>query len=145
GISQRRSAALSLAAPIAVVSLVARPVQTQGRKPQPRTAWGDPDLQGVWNFATLTPLERPRELGEKEGLTEKEAAEFEKETLKERLATLSTGDREWWDPGTKVMTGRRTSLIVEPRNGRVPPLTPQARQRADERAAARRGRGADDS
>ena len=111
----------------------------------PKTPWGDPDLQGVWNFATLTPLERPKELAEKEVLTDQEAADFEKLTLQQRLSTLSTGDREWWDPGTKVMNTRRTSLVVDPSDGRVPPLTPEAQQRAAARAAARRGRGPADS
>src|SRR5262245_36599156 len=54
----------------------------------PRTAWGDPDLEGTWNFATLTPLERPGELTGKETLTNEEAAAFEQKTLKERTATL---------------------------------------------------------
>jgi hypothetical protein len=111
----------------------------------PRTAWGDPDLQGVWNFATLTPLERPRELAEKEVLTDQEAADFEKLTLQQRAATLSTGDREWWDPGSKVMKTRRTSLIVDPPDGRVPALTTEAQKRAAARTAARRGRGPADS
>jgi len=111
----------------------------------PRTPWGDPDLQGTWNFATLTPLERPSGLAGKETLTAEEAAEFEKETLKERLATLSTGDREWWDPGTKVMKARRTSLVVDPPDGRIPAITPEARKRAAARADARRGHGPADT
>jgi hypothetical protein len=109
------------------------------------TAWGDPDLQGTWNFANLTPLERPSELAGKESLTDTEASEFEKQTLKERAATLSTGDREWWDPGSKVMKTRRTSLIVDPPDGKVPPLTPEGRKRAATRADARRGHGPADS
>jgi hypothetical protein len=110
-----------------------------------RTAWGDPDLQGVWNFATLTPLERPTKLTGKEVLTDEEAAEFKKQTLEERSSTLSTGDREWWDPGTKVMNAKRTSLIVDPPDGKVPPLTPEARKRAAARQEARRGHGPADS
>src|SRR5712692_3452312 len=47
----------------------------------PRTAWGEPDLQGIWDFATITPLERPKELAGKEVLTEEEAAEFERQSL----------------------------------------------------------------
>jgi hypothetical protein len=90
-------------------------------------------------------LERPSELREKEVLTNQEAAEFEKLTLQERYAALSTADREWWDPGTKVMNTRRTSLIVDPRDGRVPRSTQEAQQRAVARADARRGRGSADS
>ncbi len=150
-----------LAAAIAVVSLAPVSLVSQTRRTAPattssatrtatpwappRTPWGDPDLQGVWNFATLTPLERPTELAAKEVLTDQEAAAFEQLTIQQRMATLSTGDREWWDPGTKVMNTRRTSLIVDPHDGRVPPVTPEAQKRAAARAAARRGRGAADS
>jgi hypothetical protein len=132
---------------IAIFLLASVQVGTQTATPwtPPHTAWGDPDLQGVWNFATLTPLERPRELAGKEVLTVEEVAEFEKLTLQERYATLSTGDREWWDPGTKVMNTRRTSLIVDPRDGQVPAITPEAQKRAAARADARRGRGPADS
>ncbi len=120
--------------------------QTAGKAwTPPHTAWGDPDLQGTWNFANLTPLERPGELAGKDVLTAEEAAAFEKQTLKERAATLSTGDREWWDSGSKIMKSRRTSLVVDPPDGRVPPLTPEARKRAAGRADARRGRGPADS
>jgi len=111
----------------------------------PHTPWGDPDLQGTWNFANLTPLERPSELAGKETLNDSEASEFIKKTLQERTATLSTGDREWWDPGTKVMRLKRTALVIDPPDGRVPALTPDARKRAAARADARRGRGPADS
>ncbi len=135
---------------IAFASLVALPVgvdaQTTGKAwTPPHTAWGDPDLQGTWNFANLTPLERPSELAGKDILTAEEAAAFEKQTLQERAATLSTGDREWWDSGSKIMKSRRTSLVVDPPDGRVPPLTPEARKRAAARADARRGHGPADS
>ena len=135
---------------IALASLGPLPVrvdaQTAGKAwTPPHTAWGDPDLQGTWNFANLTPLERPSELAGKDILTAEEASAFEKQTLKERAATLSTGDREWWDSGSKIMKSRRTSLVVDPPDGRVPPLTPEARQRAAARADARRGHGPADS
>jgi len=131
---------------IAISSLA--PIALEGQAQTwrlPHTAWGDPDLQGTWNFANLTPLERPKELSGKDVLTEQEAAAFEEQTLKERTATLSTGDREWWDSGSKVMKARRTSLITDPADGRLPPLTPEARQRAAARAESRRGRGPADS
>jgi hypothetical protein len=78
-------------------------------------------------------------------LTDVEAAEFEKVTIQQRNATLSTGDREWWDPGTKLMNAKRTALVVDPRDGRVPPLTPEAQKRAAARANERRGHGPADS
>src|SRR5262245_26455625 len=53
----------------------------------PRTAWGDPDLQGVWNYATMTPLERSRELGEKAVFTVEEAAAFERQVLNRQAVT----------------------------------------------------------
>lgn len=99
-----------------------------------RTPWGEPDLQGVWNYSTITPLERPRNLAGKQVLTEEEAAKLEVDTARRRV-----NDRYWWDRGTKVVEDRRTSLIVDPPNGRVPPLTPEGRQRA----AAGRVQGTD--
>src|SRR5688500_1021274 len=78
-------------------------------KPQLRTPWGDPDLQGVWTGSTLTPLERPASLAGKEFLTESEAAAMEKRASERRLleAPPSTGDpgtynQIWFDPSTAV-------------------------------------------
>jgi hypothetical protein len=119
----------------------------------PRTADGQPDLQGIWTNATLTPLERPAELAGKAFFSEVEAAEYEKRA-RERThadrrgataeADLATGYNDvWWDRGTKVVSTRRTSLIVDPPDGRIPPLTPDAQHRAAARAEARRLRPAD--
>src|SRR5689334_17267797 len=114
----------------------------------PRTPWGKPDLQGVWNYATITPLERPNELAGKQVLTEQEAAAFEKQTLERRNPDRRDGgaaadvgrayNRFWWDYGTKVVGTKRTSLIVDPPNGKIPPLTAEARKRVDARAAVLR-------
>ncbi len=102
-----------------------------------QTAWGDPDLQGIWSYATITPLQRPEGLAEREFLTAEEVSEQnQRESIRassERRAEL-TPDRDlalaynqfWWDRGTS--TGR-TSLIVDPPNGRLPPLTPEAERR----------------
>src|SRR5437867_6311302 len=119
-------------------------VKTSRAKASPRTSWGAPDVQGVWNYATLTPLERPSELTGKEVLTDAEAAEFEKQTLQRRNPDRRDGgaaadvgrayNQFWWDYGTKVVGTNRTSLIVDPPDGRVPPLTPEAKERADARA-----------
>src|SRR5712691_10356249 len=114
-----------------------------------RTPWGAPDLQGTWDFRTVTPMERPPELAGKATLTEKEAAEYEKRMVEQRNADKrhdttrrrtvnGTADTEdvalayndfWWDRGTKVIGTRRTSLIVDPPDGRIPPLTPDAQKR----------------
>jgi hypothetical protein len=112
---------------------------------QPRTAWGDPDLQGTWNYATLTPLERPKEFEGKDVLTAEEVAEFERRTGQQRARNNATAGPDWWDLGSGIMRDRRTSLILDPPNGRIPPLTPDAQKRAAARADARRARGAADS
>jgi hypothetical protein len=111
----------------------------------PRTPWGDPDLQGVWNYATMTSLERPRELATKETLTPEEAEAFELQTRQRRDNTNNTAGPDWWDGGTNVLVDRRTSLIVDPANGRVPLLTPEAQRKAAARAQARRDRGPADA
>ena len=114
---------------------------------QPRTPWGHPDLQGVWDYATITPMERPSELAGKEVLTEQEAAEFEKRTLSTRDADRRDGGAQadvgraynqfWWDYGSKVIGTRRTSLIVEPADGRIPPMTAEGKRLTAERAVVR--------
>src|SRR3954453_20007800 len=120
-------------------------------KPTPagaRTPWGDPDLQGVWDFRTTTPLERPAELAGKETLTEAEAAEYAAKTVKARnrdtnVPEGNVGDYNnfWYDYGNKVVGTRRTALITDPKDGKIPPLTPEAQKKADALAAARKGTG----
>ena len=120
-----------------------------------RTAWGAPDLQGVWDFRTITPLERPRELADKAVLTAEEAAAFEKRTLEAQNKDLRADEigarrdvanaynQFWWDYGDALTEDRRTSLVVDPANGRIPrkprERTGGARTPA-ERAAAVRAR-----
>jgi hypothetical protein len=114
-----------------------------------RTPWGDPDLSGVWDFRTLTPLERPSEFAGKEFFSDEDAAKYEDETVrsldKDRRTTDGlTAEQDvrnaynqfWWDYGTKLTSDRRTSLIVDPPDGRIPPRTPEAQKRFDARAAA---------
>ena len=107
-----------------------------------RTAWGDPDLRGVWHLATYTPLQRPAELGEKAFYTEEEALNVFKERV-ERDAEVDprTVHYDWKEYGMDGWQGGarpnlRTSLIVEPSNGRLPPRTTDAEQRQASRAAA---------
>jgi hypothetical protein len=99
----------------------------------PRTAWGAPDLSGVWDFRTITPLERPGTLADKEFLTDEEAEKFEAQTLQrlnfDNRAGAARFDLEqaynafWWDWGDELTADKRTSLIVDPPNGRIPPVT----------------------
>jgi hypothetical protein len=97
-----------------------------------------PDFSGVWNYATMTPLERPQQFGDRETLTKEEADRFERQTIERQATTNNTAGPDWWDPGTRQLANRRTSLIVDPPNGRLPALTPEAQQRAADRARARR-------
>ena len=125
----------------------------------PRTPWGEPDLQGTYSNRTITPFERPANVGGREFFTKEEVASLE------ARAQQSNGDEVrnkgtradverayndfWWDRGTKATTPR-TSLVVDPPDGRVPPLTEEAKTRAlDEpsrpafRGAGAAGRGTD--
>ena len=142
----RRPASLVLlVAAIAVASMAPATAGGQARSPAawtaPRTAWGDPDLDGVWNYATMTPLERSAAFAGKDVLTAEEAAAFERQTIERQGVTNNTAGPDWWDPGTQHLVNRRTSLIVDPPNGRLPPQTPEAQQRAAARTQARRARG----
>src|SRR5262245_9433598 len=127
-----------------------------------RTAWGDPDLQGVWTNTTTTPLERPARLAGKAVLTSQEAAEYAKreadslnrpnprkagEQSPEEVpfrhgAPVAYAFRMWFDRGTILKT-KQTSLVVEPPDGRLPSLTPEGQKSQAERAAARKARPAD--
>ena len=119
----------------------------------PRTPWGDPDLQGLWNHGTITPLERPLEHAGREWLTEEEIATAnlasETRATSERRSELSREqdvalayNQFWWDRGISV---GRTSLITDPGDGRLPPRTPERQEyeatpEAQRLAAAKRGR-----
>jgi len=106
-----------------------------------RTAWGDPDLRGVWHLATYTPLQRPPELGEKALYTEQEAIEvFKSRVEADAEVDPRTVHYDWKEYGMDGWQGGarpnlRTSLIVDPSNGRLPPPAPEAEQRRAERAA----------
>ena len=104
----------------------------------PRTPDGRPDLQGIWDFRTATPLERPREFAGKEFLTSEEAAAFERRSAERIRDTLAVHPSFWLDYGTNVLASMRTALIVDPADGRVPGLAPAAQQKAAARADARR-------
>ena len=136
---------------VAVVLLSAAPVAAQTG---PRTAWGDPDLQGIWDFRTITPLQRPEERGDQAFLTEEEAANLEQEVVDRNLELLNRPARRttatesvdrgedgapgfynnfWLDVGTRTVGTRRTSLVIDPPNGRLPEMSPGGRERTSAR------------
>jgi hypothetical protein len=140
------AAAMALAPPnTAAQTATSKQPKTAQPWAPPRTADGRPDLQGIWSNATLTPFERPAELEGKEFLTAAEAAEFSRAALeranRDRRGATPQEDVEgsyneaWIDRGTKIFSNLRTSLVVDPADGRVPPLTTAARDAADARAA----------
>jgi hypothetical protein len=105
-------------------------------------------LQGIWSSATITPLERPRELSGKPYFTPAEAAEYEKKVLqvRDRDRRGKTAEEDvngaynefWFDRGSKVVSTLRTSLVTDPADGRVPALTPEAQKVAAARDAISR-------
>ena len=126
----------------------------------PRTPWGDPNLQGIWNNATITPFQRPEDLANQEFLSEEEVASLERRVVESnarlnapsvvRTVPLPAGgdvgayNNFWTDRGTTVVATRRTSIIVDPPNGRLPALTAEANRRltspeAERLAQIRRG------
>jgi hypothetical protein len=119
----------------------------------PRTPEGQPDLQGIWTNATVTPLERPSDLAGKPVFTDEEAAEYAKQTVQANNADRRDVPPEvdvaraynqlWYDRGTKVVSTKQTSLIVDPPDGRIPALTAQAQKRAADLAEMRRLHPAD--
>jgi hypothetical protein len=142
-----------IAAAIAVAALSV-PVsgQVSGRgSTVPRTPDGQPDLQGFWTNDNVTPLERPAEFGNKEVLTPEEAAAYAKKRRDQFLAqpkdNIHYDDAIWQDEHyTKDKAARlRTSLVTDPRDGKLPPLTAEARKRETARVANRAGTGVSDS
>jgi hypothetical protein len=102
------------------------------------TPWGDPDLQGTWTNATTTPLERSDPLG-RSVLSDAEASSMDAE-----FARTCTACTTWWEKGATVAS-KRTSIVIDPADGRIPALTPEGQRQTDARAEARRGHGVADS
>ncbi|PWU07697.1 MAG: hypothetical protein C5B51_09525 [Terriglobia bacterium] len=112
----------------------------------PHTPWGDPDLQGVWNDATSTPLQRPTGVKDKDILTDEEAVGFEDQLANDLSRDRRDGGNEidvnraynehWMDSRRlKITQDRRTSLIIDPPDGRIPALVPLSPERQKARAA----------
>ncbi len=130
--------------------LVPLPVAAQTQTPAepkpapyvvPRTPWGDPDLQGVYTFATETPFQRPEALATKERYTEEEQKKLEQQLKAKQAENIVTNEHFsynalWFAADQGRPTGR-TSLIVDPENGRLPPLTEKGQKlRAEMQARA---------
>jgi hypothetical protein len=136
---------------LTAIAVVAASVVIAGAGKVPRMRDGHPDLSGNWTYATLTTLERPREFGTKAFLTAEEAAEYEKKTLVVQDRDRRDGEgpegrgsdgrtdvdraygQAWWEYGSKIVGTRRTSLIIDPPDGRIPALTPDGERRALDR------------
>ncbi|MCY4027617.1 MAG: hypothetical protein OXH75_15070 [Acidobacteria bacterium] len=122
---------VALVAAVAVAALLAAPAVAQeaGAAQPPRTSWGAPDLGGVWDFRTITPLERPEELSEQDVLTDEQAAEREARAIEQNVDRPpppgSTGGyNRFWVDTPSFVDNTRTSLIVDPPDGRLPALQP---------------------
>jgi hypothetical protein len=108
----------------------------------PRTTDGKPDLQGVWNFRSATPLERPAEFAGQEFLSDEDVARVEQRAAERRRVQRADDNLyntpPWWlDSGTRVVNTRRTSLIIDPSDGRLPAMTPEGVKRAADLARMR--------
>jgi hypothetical protein len=139
--------------PSLLVAQVSPSAKTANTWSPARTLDGQFDLEGVWDFSTITPLERPSSLGDKQTFTDEEAVAFEREENRRQNRDLidpKKGGAQylpgsvipynefWYERGNKIIGDKRTSLIIDPPDGRIPPLTPEAQQRLDALAAVAR-------
>jgi hypothetical protein len=148
---KHRIITVSLATAGAVAMWALTAAAQSGTWTAPRTPWGEPDLQGTYSNRTITPFERPANVNGREFYTREEAAALEKRAQEQNgdegrsKGTRNDVERAyndfWWDRGTKV-TSLRTSLVVDPPDGRVPAQTEEARKRAQDEAKRPAFRGA---
>jgi hypothetical protein len=146
---------LVIALGVAIVLASASTLAQTKKAPLPRTPDGHPDLQGIWDFRSATPLERPARFAGREFMTPDEVVEYERLALEREdgrppddarsLEEQSVHPVWWLDYGKTVVKTARTSLIVDPPDGKMPPQTPEARQRLTARRAAARAHGPADS
>ena len=142
-----------IACGLTVALFSAAPAAQSSKSPLPRTADGHVDLQGIWDFRSATALERPARFAGREFMTVEEAIAYEKEAVEREDGRPPDDGRTeqsvhpvWWlDYGKTVVKSRRTSLIVDPPDGRIPAQTPEGRERAAARRAAAREHGPADS
>ena len=142
-----RAAKAAAIVTVVTLGLAVAPGAVLAQEEAPRTTWGAPDLNGVWDFRTLTPFERPEELADQATWTEEEAAAFEADRLaffeirddQEPDDIVGNYNQFWFDPGDAVSATNQTSLVVDPPNGRVPPLNAAAAAKRTEMERAREG------
>ena len=135
---------LILPALVAALAMLAPAAAFAQSAEAPRTPWGDPDLGGVWDYWTFTPLQRPEDLADRDTLTDEEAAALAQELNAEALARDlaappgSPGgySQAVWTDRARATALTQTALIVDPPDGRIPPLTPEAEAREEARLAA---------
>jgi hypothetical protein len=149
------SVVVVLLVPVAAIGQT-RPSQARATKwEQPRTPWGEPDLQGIWNNVTATPLQRSDELKDKALLTSEEAAAYARRAAEKvaadeakPIAEQTVGQRTGyatsvWFETSHTLSGKRTSLLLDSEDGRLPPLTPVAQKMVEQQAEARKVSPAD--
>ena len=131
---------------VAAVSVLLAPLLLAQSDEFPRTEYGHPDLQGTYTFRTITPLNRPAELEDLEVLTPEQAKEWEEYENRRQNRDLiidSVGgagyppgvisyNNFWYERGDQTIADRRTSLIYDPPNGRIPPLNAVGQERRAE-------------
>jgi hypothetical protein len=113
---------------------------SRDRVSAPRTPWGDPDLRGIWDYWTFTPLERPADLAGKATLTDDEAAQLAKRLQAQAVGIDVTGpppgdpgaySQQVWTDRARARTLNQTSIIIDPPDGKLPPLTAEATKRQE--------------
>src|SRR5579862_1057432 len=128
--SDKRITRQQLLITMVVVSFVP-PAAAQSHAP---AAVPHPDFEGIWNSATATPLQRPAQLKDKEFFTPQEAADWERRAAARRedpkpevaAKSFASYNNLFYETGTKLLKGLRTSIITDPPDGRIPALTPAA-------------------
>ena len=137
--------ALTMAGAVALLTYGALSAHAQTTEPdewsQPRTAWGAPDIQGIWDYQSQTPLERPAGLAARASFSEEESAQVRQQALERNSVDRRDGGAErdlaraygeiWYIRNPVPNT--RTSLVIDPSDGRIPPLTPDAERRREAR------------
>jgi hypothetical protein len=129
-----------VAAAVAAIVLCGHAASDLHAQGPARTPWGDPDIEGIWTNATLTPMQRPPELATKEFFTPEEAAQFARTRVEQTNADrplppgqVGAYNDAFFERGTGIVKTRRTSLVIDPPDGRIPALTPDAQRKVEAR------------